>query len=153
MMNRRVMLTGFLVLCLMTAMFMAGCMSQNPGNAPSQGTTGAQLWSYSTGDSVESSPAVVNGVVYVGSDDDNVYALDAATGTQLWRYTTVDSVESSPAVVNGVVYVGSDDDNVYALDTILLISSTASYTATPNPGIALPTGTTATLQALISSLR
>jgi eukaryotic-like serine/threonine-protein kinase len=29
---------------------------------------------------VFSSPAVVNGVVYVGSDDHNVYALNATTG-------------------------------------------------------------------------
>jgi uncharacterized repeat protein (TIGR01451 family) len=37
--------------------------------------TGAKIWNYKTGDYVESSPAVANGVVYVGSDDGNVYAL------------------------------------------------------------------------------
>jgi outer membrane protein assembly factor BamB len=58
----------------------------------------------------------VNGVVYVGSVDDNVYALDASTGAKLWSYATGHAVVSSPAVVNGVVYVGSVDDNVYALD-------------------------------------
>ena len=63
-----------------------------------------------------SSPAVANGVVYVGSDDHNVYALNATTGAKLWNYTTGGYVLSSPAVVNGVVYVGSDDDNVYALN-------------------------------------
>jgi len=31
-----------------------------------------------------SSPAVVNGVVYVGSADENVYALNASTGAELW---------------------------------------------------------------------
>ena len=31
-----------------------------------------------------SSPAVVNGVVYVGSNDENVYALNASTGAKLW---------------------------------------------------------------------
>ena len=35
------------------------------------------LWKYTAIGSIESSPAVANGVVYVGSDDDNVYALDA----------------------------------------------------------------------------
>jgi outer membrane protein assembly factor BamB len=57
---------------------------------------------------------VANGVVYVGSDDYNVYALNAKTGAKLWSYTTGSVVESSPAVANGVVYVGSDDGNVYA---------------------------------------
>ena len=73
--------------------------------------TGAKLWSYATGYGVESSPAVANGVVYVGSYDGNVYALNAKTGALLWSYTTGNGVRSSPAVANGVVYVGSYDGN------------------------------------------
>jgi len=53
-------------------------------------------------------------VVYVGSGDGHVYALNASTGALLWSYTTGDHVYSSPAVVNGVVYVGSNDGKVYA---------------------------------------
>jgi len=63
---------------------------------------------------VDSSPAVANGVVYVGSEDHNVYALDARTGAKRWVYTTGYLVTSSPAVANGVVYVGSVRSNVYA---------------------------------------
>ena len=37
---------------------------------------------------VYSSPAVVGGVVYIGSDDGNVYALNAANGAKLWSYHT-----------------------------------------------------------------
>lgn len=37
-------------------------------------------WKFHTGGSVTSSPAVANGVVYVGSADHNLYALDSATG-------------------------------------------------------------------------
>jgi outer membrane protein assembly factor BamB len=65
---------------------------------------------------VYSSPAVAGGVVYVGSYDGHVYALDAKTGERLWRYQTGDEVVSSPAVAGGVVYVGSWDDYLYALD-------------------------------------
>ena len=43
-------------------------------------------WSYATGYLVVSSPAVANGVVYVGSADGNVYALNASTGRRLWSY-------------------------------------------------------------------
>jgi outer membrane protein assembly factor BamB len=64
---------------------------------------------------VRSSPAVANGVVYVGSEDHSLYALSAATGAKLWSYTTGDTVDSSPAVANGVVYGGSDAGG-YALD-------------------------------------
>jgi outer membrane protein assembly factor BamB len=42
-------------------------------------------WKFTTGGVVWSSPAVVNGVVYVGSLDNNTYALNATTGAQLWK--------------------------------------------------------------------
>jgi outer membrane protein assembly factor BamB len=77
---------------------------------------------------VASSPAVANGVVYVGSDDNNLYALNATTGAKLWSYTTGGYVDSSPSVVKGVVYVGSDDGNVYA------IGSAAAATSPGTPG-------------------
>lgn len=62
------------------------------------------------------SATVANGVVYFGSYDNNVYALDAAGGSELWQYPTGFAGASPPAVVNGVVYVGSDDNNVYAFN-------------------------------------
>jgi outer membrane protein assembly factor BamB len=59
-------------------------------------------------------PTVANGVVYVGSADDNVYALNAETGAKLWSYTTDYGVYASRAVADGVVYVGSENGKVYA---------------------------------------
>jgi hypothetical protein len=41
-------------------------------------------WSAVTGSPIFSSPAVANGVVYVGSDDGELYAFNAATGALLW---------------------------------------------------------------------
>jgi outer membrane protein assembly factor BamB len=74
-------------------------------------------WGYAAGNYVDSSPAVATGVVYVGSEDSNVYALNASSGAKLWSYaTSMGGVHSSPAVANGVVYVGSEDSDVYALN-------------------------------------
>jgi hypothetical protein len=42
----------------------------------------SEKWIFKTGDFVSSSPAVVNGTVYVGSTDNNIYALSAAAGTE-----------------------------------------------------------------------
>jgi len=67
---------------------------------------------------VDSSPFVANGIVYVGSEDSNIYALNATSGIKIWSYLTKSAVESSPVVANGVVYVGSDDNNVYAFGSI-----------------------------------
>jgi outer membrane protein assembly factor BamB len=54
-------------------------------------------------------------VVYVGSDNSDVYALNATTGTKLWQFLSF-SGASSPAVANGVVYVGGSGDALYALN-------------------------------------
>jgi outer membrane protein assembly factor BamB len=75
-----------------------------------------ELWGDLADSVVYSSPAVANGTLYVGSDDQNVYALNVTNGTLDWRYTTGNAVQSSPAVANGVVYIGSEDGNVYALN-------------------------------------
>ena len=57
----------------------------------------------------------VDGTVYVGSADHNVYALNARTGTKVWSFSTPDYVDSSPRVVDGIVYVGSNAGGVFAL--------------------------------------
>ncbi len=51
--------------------------------------------------------------MYVGSNDNYLYALDAITGNLKWKYKTESSVKSSPAVSGGVVYVGSGS-SIYA---------------------------------------
>ena len=79
--------------------------------------TGGLLWSYTTGNLVQPSPAVANGVVYVGSwyyPGNNLFALDATTGAELWTYSTGIYVWCSPTVANGMVYVGSDTGYLYA---------------------------------------
>lgn len=63
-----------------------------------------------------SSPAVADGVVYFGSGDGRVYAVDAASGQERWHAQTGDVVHASPAVAGGVVHVGSWDGDLYALD-------------------------------------
>src|ERR1035437_3656565 len=69
-------------------------------------------WTGTTGGSIYSSPAVANGVVYVGSSDHKLYAyaVGCASGggtcSPLWTATTGGSIYSSPAVANSVVYVG-----------------------------------------------
>jgi outer membrane protein assembly factor BamB len=74
-------------------------------------------WSYQAKDSFESSPAIVNGTVYVGSMDSNLYAIDLATGKVRWQYQTSGSVEeSSPCVRNGMVYVGDLGGVFHAVD-------------------------------------
>src|SRR5260221_459650 len=73
-------------------------------------------WKASTRSYILSSPAVANRVVYIGSNDGLLYALDAKTGKTLWLHVAKSDVGSSPAVANGILYVGSDDHTLYALN-------------------------------------
>ena len=65
---------------------------------------------------VYSSPSVSGGMVFVGSDDNYIYALDQYTGALQWRYKTGRVCISSPSVSGGMVFVGSCDNYIYALD-------------------------------------
>jgi tetratricopeptide (TPR) repeat protein len=76
--------------------------------------TGEQEWVFET-DSIDSSPTVVDGTVFVVGDDRNLYAVDADIGDQEWAFKTDHGTASSPTVVDGTVFVGSDDNNLYAV--------------------------------------
>ena len=76
-------------------------------------------WTFQTGDIVLSSPAVANGMVYFGSNDSKVYALDMWTGGLIWSFSTGSAgIYSSPAVAYGIVYIGANDNKTYALNAI-----------------------------------
>src|SRR5438874_870077 len=73
-------------------------------------------WSYDTGSTgsgiFNSSAAVVNGIVYIGSSQ-QLDAVDLTTHTLKWSFAANNSFASSPSVINGVVYAGSDDGYLY----------------------------------------
>ena len=84
-------------------------------NPSSEGT----IWiEHPASAAIYSTPAVVDGVVYVGSFDHNVYALDAETGSAVWAspFPTGGVIYGSPTVANGVVYIGSGNNEFYAID-------------------------------------
>ena len=69
------------------------------------------VWEFDSGMGVQSSPTLSpNGsIVYIGSDNGNVYALTAASGARAWNFTTGKGVITVPAVspVDGSIVVGS----------------------------------------------
>jgi outer membrane protein assembly factor BamB len=102
--------------------------------------TGALVWAFRTGNAVNSSPAVANGIVYIGSEDRNFYALNAMTGARVWTFTTGDFVvSSSAAVAYGTVFFGSADHRVYALravDGTLVLRVTTGGPVASSPTVA-----------------
>lgn len=73
-------------------------------------------WSYQTGGAVWGAPAITEDVVYFGSDDHNLYAVEEQTGLLKWKFATQGLVRSFPAIVDGLVYFSSDDGYLYAAD-------------------------------------
>jgi outer membrane protein assembly factor BamB len=73
-------------------------------------------WKFKTEGKIFSSPAICNEVVYIGSEDHNMYAIDENSGKIHWKFTTGGAVHSSPAVYKNVVYFGSYDGFYYALN-------------------------------------
>ena len=78
--------------------------------------TNKTKWSFTTGNVVESSPAVVDDRVFVGSNDFNLYCLNATTGGEIWRYAASHYIMTGPSVAEGRVYVGTGDWYVHCLN-------------------------------------
>lgn len=91
------------------------------GNALQTGVAGTtlpakltQLWTFQTKDSIKSTPAVVDGVVYVGSMDEHLYAIDLAGGKEKWKYKA-GPLKAAPAVRNGLVFVGDSEGKFHCV--------------------------------------
>jgi sulfocyanin len=86
----------------------------------------ALAWTYNTGVqlSFETTPVVVNGIMYMTTANSKVIALNAVTGQQMWRYEptlTTTIICCGPnnrgvAVYGDRVFVGTLDDRLIALN-------------------------------------
>jgi outer membrane protein assembly factor BamB len=63
-----------------------------------------------------SGPKIVDSVVFVGSLEGVLSALDAKTGDALWHFSTGNTIYRSAVVSNGMAFVSSQDQGVHALD-------------------------------------
>jgi outer membrane protein assembly factor BamB/subtilisin family serine protease len=76
-------------------------------------------WQTKTGDSITCSPAVgPDGTVYVGSNDNSLYALAPGGGVK-WSHAGQGTFDTSSAAIapDGTVYAGNFDGSVYAFNT------------------------------------
>lgn len=74
------------------------------------------LWKFEAGDAIASTAAISDGIVYFGSDDEHLYALDFVTGALRWKFKAEAFVRSSPTVTDEFVIFGDDEGVVRALD-------------------------------------
>ncbi len=80
--------------------------------------SGELRWRFQTRRRVMSTGMAREGIVYIGSDDWHVYALDVEQGYPIWRFRTRGPVISSPVYADNKVYFGSADGHVYAVEAL-----------------------------------
>ena len=77
---------------------------------------GKLKWRFKTGGKVRSTPAIMEGIACVGSEDGQLYAVNAQTGQLIWKFKTAGDLSSSPAVAEETVFFLGGDSSFYALD-------------------------------------
>ena len=87
------------------------------------------VWKYHTNSQIFSSPLAYNQVVYIGSNDQNLYAINILDGSKKWSMGTNGLIKSSPTIYGSQVFIGSYDKNIYAVDTA---TGTANWNVNTN---------------------
>ena len=73
------------------------------------------LWAFKCEDEIRGTPAIAQGLLFVGCYDNNLYALNAADGKFQWKYPADGGIVSRPALFDGNVYFGSEDKRLHVV--------------------------------------
>ncbi len=65
------------------------------------------IWTFKTGEAIESSPVISRGKVIFGCRDGSVYALRLRDGKLLWKFASGCAVEAPPLIVGDKIYIGN----------------------------------------------
>ena len=85
-----------------------------PGRSPAPPFS--EAWQAATPGVMLASPAVVDGEVYITTEDGLVVALDSQTGAVIWRYDLGSPSDSAPAVSRDSIFIGTRNHRLLALD-------------------------------------
>jgi outer membrane protein assembly factor BamB len=73
------------------------------------------IWTFTCEDEIRGTASYADGVIYIGSYDHNMYALEADNGKFIWKYAAEGGIVSKPAIDDNKVYFGSTDQHVHAI--------------------------------------
>src|SRR6478672_427086 len=73
-------------------------------------------FTFRAGAPIRSTPARAGGLLYFGSSDGVLHALDETSGAERWRFQAGGGITSSPAVADGKLLFTSRDRKMWALD-------------------------------------
>ncbi len=72
-------------------------------------------WKFKCEDEVRASPRIAENVLYVGSYDNNLYAVNAEDGTFIWKFPAEGGIASTACIHEDLILVGSEDNKLYAV--------------------------------------
>jgi glucose dehydrogenase len=101
---------------MLPAAFHAGAKHTGVYSTKNYSAFSGLKWKFKTNGKVFSSPVISDGIAYIGSEDNNLYAVNIKTGRLRWEFCTGGAVNSSPAVYHNLVCFGSFDGYYYALN-------------------------------------
>jgi serine/threonine protein kinase len=73
-------------------------------------------WRFKAKRALTSSPIYANGIIYIGSVDTLLYALDAKSGYIIWRFRMAKATISTPMITDNFIFTGSVDSHIYCVD-------------------------------------
>ncbi len=91
-------------------------MSGSPASAGVATPQVQPIWTFKCEDEIRRQVAIDSGMVYVGSYDNNLYALSQGSGQFLWKFPTKDSIASTAAIFDEDVFITSADQHLYSIN-------------------------------------
>jgi outer membrane protein assembly factor BamB/tRNA A-37 threonylcarbamoyl transferase component Bud32 len=91
-------------------------MPATPLVAPSTSPQIRPIWTFKCEDEIRRKAILDEGIIYVGSYDNNLYALNQANGQFLWKFPASNSIASTPAIFDEDVFITSADHHLYSIN-------------------------------------
>lgn len=79
-------------------------------------TTGEERWLQSlAGSIIYSAPAVERGLVVIGTDEGEIFALDTEDGAIEWAFQDANNIAASPTIHDGTVFISDSRGTLYGI--------------------------------------
>ena len=111
-------LAGLVALAMMSGITLFG---QTPSKSAKENSRDFEhlpklQWKFTTKAPVFSTPVITDGIVYVGSLDSTLYALEMSSGKLKWKFKTGGEIRSTVCLSGEQLFLSSGDGTLYSID-------------------------------------
>ncbi|MBF0197124.1 MAG: PQQ-like beta-propeller repeat protein, partial [Planctomycetes bacterium] len=73
-------------------------------------------WTYQCKGDIQSSPIIAENIIFIGCENENLYALDLFTGQNVWQFESDDMISAPPLYLSANIIFGSESGSLYSLE-------------------------------------